>query len=193
VFTVGMVAGAGALYACLSLGGWLKDRDATGGAPAAGRDDGGKPTAAANRDDAGKPRDKRNQDRPEAIVKIDGDGGPRVLGEAYRDNQAAADLKYTGKTVEFSYGWPPLEAFSPEKYGEGRYALTFAGCITVRFRPSETEKLAAPDRLLKPEDKAALDRGGRLVLTVRGRCQGLSGNVVIFSDAELLSFGARQP
>jgi hypothetical protein len=100
------------------------------------------------------------------------------LFNAYQDNEAAADLEYTGKTVEVWTLCAPLYDYTPRKDKNGSYYLEFncgVGWLRVIFKGSETEKLAR----FEPNQNAKV--------VVRGVCRGISGNTVRVSDGVLVS------
>jgi hypothetical protein len=101
------------------------------------------------------------------------------LFNAYHDNEAAADLKFTGKVVEVQEVCAPLFDYIPRKDQKGSYYLDFncgVGWVRATFRDSEREKLARFDQHM-----------GGTRLTVRGKCRGISGNTVQILDAVLVS------
>jgi hypothetical protein len=146
------------------------------------------------------------QDDPSSVMKFeDGTmvvpGGDSILFSEYFNNQAAADLKYTGKLIQFSHAVAPLWDYKPTKYGEKQYSLMFdrngIGYVEAIFRSSEAEKLAAfgsrpkfgGPSIFNPQPKS----NKRTIVTVRGRCRGWSSSVVTVDDAILVSVAEAEP
>jgi hypothetical protein len=97
---------------------------------------------------------------------------PEVISDAYRDDPAAADAKYKGKT-----GRVPFTGTLEKEEGKtvGRFV-----------RPAMVRSARQPDLLFRfasEPDAARIDRRKQYYLV--GRCEGLKDGVVLFTECRV--------